>query len=247
VPGTRVAPGVRSGAMSGLARTRDRILPPAIIVSAVVGLAVGLMWFLGWAETSVPVGPTVPPAAQPSIAQRAGPSPSAGQDPDAVATRVVIRSLGIDLPVVSGAVGSPGQGPDGYPPCDVAMYLPDYVQPGQRGTTYLYAHARDGMFLPLLRGSERNDGADLLGTLVEVYTSDGRQHVYTISRVKRHALDFSLAQDIPRRSRRLVLQTSEGPRGTVPKLQVLAEPVTTLQARPEDAHPSAVPRACYDE
>jgi hypothetical protein len=65
--------------------------------------------------------------------------------------------------------------------------------------------------------------------------------------MKRHALDLSLAQDIPRRSRRLVLQTSEGPRGTVPKLQVLAEPVSTLEAATSDARPSPMPRACYDD
>ena len=89
--------------------------------------------------------------------------------------------------------------------------------------------------------------SELLDTLVEVYTSDGRQHVYSISKVKRHALDFSLAQDIPRRAQRLVLQTSEGPRGTVPKLQVLAVPVTTLDAEPGSADPTAMPRACYDD
>jgi hypothetical protein len=222
---------------------RDRILPPIIIVSAVVGLAVGALWYLDAGRARAPVSS---PPAQVVAASPVAASPG-DITGDAVATRVVIRSLGIDLPIVSGATRIPGQGPAGYPPCDVALYLTDYVQPGQRGTTYLYAHAREGMFLPLLQASEQDDGSALLGTLVEVYTSDGLQHVYSISRVKRHALDFSLAQDIPRRSQRLVLQTSEGPRGTVPKLQVLAEPVTTLDAGVETAVPTAVPRACYDD
>ena len=71
---------------------------------------------------------------------------------------MVIRSLGIDLPIVSGELEVPDQGPDGYPPCDVALYLPEYAQPGERGATYLFAHARAGMFLPLLRASEQDDG-----------------------------------------------------------------------------------------
>ena len=221
---------------------RDRILPPIIIVSAIVGLAVGALWYRDPFQDRQPRPRPSPVAA----AASPGPSPAVVSG-HAVATRIVIRSLGIDLPIVSGDIRIPGQGPPGYPPCDVALYLPDYVQPGERGTTYLYAHARDGMFLPLLQASERDDGSSLLGTLVEVYTSDGLQHVYSITTVKRHALDFSLAQDIPRRSQRLVLQTSEGPRGTVPKLQVLAEPVTTHDAGVETANPTAVPRACYDD
>jgi len=220
---------------------RDQVLPPVIIVSALVGLAVGAMWFLAPQPGPVPEpAPTTHGGAPTAVAS--GPARSPG---DAVATRIVIRSLGIDLPIVSGDTSVPDQGPAGYPPCDVALYLPEYAQPGERGATYLYAHARDGMFLPLLRASELDDGAALLGTLVEVYASDGSQHVYQVSRVKRHALDFSLADDIPRRSQRLVLQTSEGARGTVPKLQVLAEPVTTLQVAGEAASPSAAPRACY--
>jgi len=222
---------------------RDRILPPVIIVSAVVGLAAGALWYLDADHASAP---DQSPSARVALASPVPASPGDG-DGEAVATRVVIRSLGIDLPVVSGAIRIPGQGPEGYPPCDVALYLPEYVQPGQRGTTYLYAHAREGMFLPLLQASERDDGSALLGALVEVYTSDGRQHVYSITKVKRHALDFSLAQHIPRRSQRLVLQTSEGPRGTVPKLQVLAEPVTTLAADAGTAEPTAIPRACYND
>ncbi len=74
-----------------------------------------------------------------------------------------------------------------------------------------------------------HDGASLIGDLVQVYTSDDQEYVYQITRVKRHALDFSLALDAPPGSQQLILQTSEGPRGTVPKLQVLAEPVDVLQ------------------
>lgn len=227
--------------MSRFSRVRDRVLPPVIVISAIAGLVFGAFWYLDPQHMPTP-GPTLGPTSKPVAGSTTGPALG-----DVVATRLVIRSLGIDLPVVSGTTRVPDQGPDAYPPCDVALYLTKYVQPGERGTTYIYAHAREGMFLPLLVASERDDGAALLGTLVEVYTSDDQQHVYEISTVKRHALDFSLAQDIPRRAQRLVLQTSEGPRGTVPKLQILAKPVATLPAAVDDAHPVARPRACYHD
>ena len=112
--------------------------------------------------------------------------------------------------------------------------------------TYLYAHAREGMFLPLLTASEQRDGASLLGELVQVSTSDGMVHVYTIVHVKRHALDFSIVDEGAPGVEQLVLQTSEGPAGTIPKLQVRAELLDVRPATdPADATPVARPRACY--
>ena len=104
--------------------------------------------------------------------------------PDRVATRIVIRRLGIDLPVM---LQTENYGI--YPLCDVAMYLPQLGQPGQGRATYIYAHARIGMFRPLLRASEKDDGASMLGMTVEVYTSDDWHFVYTISEVRRHTLE----------------------------------------------------------
>ena len=158
----------------------------------------------------------------------------------------MIPSLEIDLPIVSRDLPVPNQGPSQYPPCDVAIYHPAFVQPGEPGTTYLYAHARDGMFLPLLTASERQNGAGMIGSLVEVYTDDDLRYVYAITLVKRHALDFSIADNVPAGVSQLVLQTSEGPRGTVPKLQVLAELQDVLPATDAAAHPKAKPRACYN-
>jgi hypothetical protein len=130
-----------------------------------------------------------------------------------------------------------------YPLCDVAMYMPTFVQPGELGTTYIYAHAQRGMFLPLLRASEVQDGASLLGALVEVYTSADELHIYEISRVKRHATDLSLANDAGV-AEQLILQTSEGPTGTIPKLQVAATPVSVIRASSADAQPHPQPRVC---
>ncbi|MDQ3447924.1 MAG: sortase, partial [Chloroflexota bacterium] len=188
--------------------------------------------------------PSTPPPIASSL-----PTPAPTQTPDAsaaVATRLVIPSERIDLPVISRQERVPGQGPDLYPPCDVAIFHDALRQPGQEGSTYLYAHARAGMFLPLLEASELQDGASLLGALVEVYTADDRLYVYEIFQVKRHALDFSLALDLPPGERRLVLQTSEGPRGTVPKLQVAARLISELPSTRAEARPVPRPVACYD-
>ena len=44
--------------------------------------------------------------------------------------------------------------PRGYPLCDVAQYWTIYDLPGKPGTTWIYAHAQEGMFLPLFTISE---------------------------------------------------------------------------------------------
>ncbi len=183
--------------------------------------------------------PPPPPPPMPTAAPTALPATGG------VATRVAIPSERIDLPIISRQERVPGQGPDLYPPCDVALFHDAFGQPGSDGSTYLYAHARAGMFLPLLEASEQQDGASLLGALVEVYTADDRLYVYEIFQVKRHAIDFSLALDVPPGEQRLVLQTSEGPRGTVPKLQVAARLISQLPATREESRPRARPVACY--
>jgi hypothetical protein len=192
-------------------------------------------------STSASSDPSIAPGPTPSAVASAAPSPV----PIAVATRIVIPSEGIDLPIVSRDLTVPNQGPDRYPPCDVAIYHTAFEQPGQEGSTYIYAHARAGMFLALFDASQRRDGASLIGDLVQVYTDDNREYVYEITVVKRHAMDFSLADDVSPGVSYLVLQTSEGPSGTVPKLQILAEPIDSMSASPAEAHPKAQPRACY--
>jgi hypothetical protein len=159
----------------------------------------------------------------------------------------VVPSLDIDLPVVSRERRVPRQGPDLYPPCDVAVYHTAFDQPGEPGTTYLYGHARQGMFLALLEASERRNGRSLLGDLVQVYTSDNLVYVYQITKVERHATDFSLVFDAPADAEQLILQTSEGPRGTVPKLQVLAIRLEVRLSTSREAQPRARPRGCFGE
>lgn len=191
-----------------------------------------------------PYLPGAQPPASPAATPSAQPSPTSSPLPDDYrATRVAIPSLRIDLAVVPGDVEVRGNR-DAYPLCDVAQYLTYFVQPEQEGSSYIYAHAQRGMFLPMLRASFRDDGAEMIGALVEVYTSDARLHLYEIYRVKRHATDLSLALDVEPGEHRLVLQTSEGPVGTIPKLQVAARPIGVVPASPAEALPEARPRPC---
>ncbi|HUP83103.1 MAG TPA: hypothetical protein VM284_02820 [Candidatus Limnocylindria bacterium] len=192
--------------------------------------------------TAIPIGPTPTPGPGGTPRPTNPPTPTPPQSGNAVATRVVIPSLDIDLPLVASDLQVRGN--DGnYPLCDVAMYMVGFVNPGQAGTTYIYGHAQEGMFAPLLHASKYNDGASMIGALVQVYTSDNLLHLYEIRLVKRHATDLSITR-IPAGVHQLVLQTSEGWHGHIPKLQIAARPLTVLSASYADAHPTPHPRVC---
>jgi hypothetical protein len=121
------------------------------------------------------------------------------------------------------------------------MYLRDLYQPGQGRATYIYAHAREGMFLPMLDASKVNNGAGMLGMLVQVYTSDDQLFVYEVTSVRRHQTDLDRATKA--KTEQLWLQTSEG--FHIPqKLQVVARFVTSGPARHADAHPTPHPVVC---
>lgn len=160
--------------------------------------------------------------------------------PPAYASRVVVEGLDIDLPVISGDL----QPPPSYPLCDVAAYVTRFGQPYETGVTYISAHAQRGMFAPLLAASERADGAELIGMAVQVYVNDGRQFDYRIERVVRHAVDYAVLAELPLDEQLLILQTSEGPDGTIEKLQVIAAFESETTVEPAVAAPIAMPRDC---
>ena len=150
------------------------------------------------------------------------------------ATRVRIPSYDINLPVV--------RGPDGYPYCNVAMYMRSLYQPTEPGVTFIYAHARKGMFLPLLNASKRNDGAAMIGKVVYVYTTKSMRYTYKITKVRRHVGDIGSSPKIT--DERLWLQTSEGPNHTYPKLIIVAQRVASTVVSYDEAHPAAHPKRC---
>jgi hypothetical protein len=220
---------------------RTRLLPALLTAGGVTLLAAGLLTY------TVPVAaePVASPSPRPTVAATPTPSPrvtlppigtptpappTASPDPNRVATRVRIAALDIDMPVI--------KGPAGYPPCDVAMYIKELYQPGQDRAIYLFAHARPGMFEPLLK----TRAPEQRGSVVEVWTSDDQLFLYEIVEVRRGETDLEDA--IAADSEELWLQTSEGPKGTPGKTQVIAKPLSSGPADPADAHPDAEPRAC---
>jgi hypothetical protein len=223
---------------------RSRILPALLTAVGVTLLAAGLLSYTepvdagpGATPSATPIAIVPTPVPTPSplitlppIASATPATPTASALPEGVATRIRIAALDIDMPVI--------EGPPGYPPCDVAMYLKELAQPGQGKATYLYGHAREGMFLPLLE----TRGPDQRGLVVEVWTSDDLRYLYEIVEVRRDqtTLDDALAAE----SEELWMQTSEGPRGTVGKTQVIALPISVDRSTPEESSPKAKPVDC---
>lgn len=163
-------------------------------------------------------------------------------DKPSVPVRVRVPSAGIDLPVVSSKRTVPGNN-GAYPLCDVAQYWTKYDLPGKPGTTWIYGHAQPGMFLPLFTISEATDGTGLIGDKVYLQLKDGRLLTYRITEVKERASGRNIARPDKASEHRLILQTSTGPPGTIPKLQVAATLVDA--GRATEKAPKAKPRACW--
>lgn len=229
-------------------RVRTRVIPAVLTALGVTMLAAGLLSYTtpvdaGLVDSPAPTQGAGLPSPSPRITlPPIGSAPPATASPtfpaDRVATRVRIAALKIDLPVV--APGRAGE----YPLCNVAQYLRDPAlgQPGQGRATYLYAHARTGMFLPILTASRIRNGERMKGMVVEVYTSDDQRFLYEIVEVRRHQLDLNEA--IAATSDEVWLQTSEGPKGTLGKTQVRATFLSQEAADPAEANPKAKPVDC---
>jgi hypothetical protein len=226
----------------------QRLVSAVITAAGVVLLAAGLLTVAapttGAGPTSSPTGVALaspsPSAsgAHPSGGPSASPSTAPGQ---AAPTRIVIADLKIDLPVVTTQTS--------FPLCDVAQFLivpqDKLGLPGQLGTSaYIYAHARTGMFLPLLTASLTANGDSMLGLEVQVYTDDDLVYTYVISKVKRHSQEFTIASSVASDEQQLVLQTSEGSNSTIPKLQVAATYISVAPVDHAAAHPTPHPLTC---
>ncbi len=232
-------------------RIRTRIVPALLTALGVTLLAAGVMSFttpvaadpLATPDLSASPDAVVPSTPSPLITlpplgSGGPPSAAASFPPDRVATRVRVAALKIDLPVISGSAG--------FPACNVAMYLPDdrLGQPGQGRAVYIYAHARTGMFLPILTASKVSNGKKMVGLVVEVWTNDDQRFLYVVTKVKRHvAYDKAVGPAVVATTEQLWLQTSEG-RGTQPKLQLLADPLSQEPAPHDEANPVAKPVTC---
>jgi len=233
-------------------RIRTRILPACLTALGIALLAGGLLSYTNpvtadpLATATASPAPSTAVVATPSplislppIGSAAAPTPVASIPADRVATRVRIAALKIDLPVVDQPTAS-------YPLCNVAMYYDDrrLGQPGEGRATYIYAHARTGMFLPLLTQSKVSNGNKMLGMVVEVWTNDDQRFLYVISQVRRHVpTTAAFVAPFAVTTEQLWLQTSEGV-GPMPKLQVVADFLSQEAAPHAEANPVPKPVTC---
>jgi sortase (surface protein transpeptidase) len=220
-------------------------LIPALLAGAgVFFIVAGLFTYLQPANASTATpAPTIiasvseAPYTIPPLASAASPGPSGSATIDtAVATRIQVPALGIDMPIIA----SPAK--EEFPLCNTAEFMmlnTPLGYPGSPQATYLYAHARAGMFLPLLNTSKVSNGSAMIGMWVEIYTDNNERHVYEISEVIRHVPDDpeSLNRAASANTDQLWLQTSEGPYANGTKLQVVAQP---------DSHPTSHGSTCPD-
>ncbi len=242
---------------------KSRILPALLTALGVVLITAGLLTYPDPTTAGTAVIPTpeiidmatdAPVAeATPSPSPSVSPSPdvSPAGSPDATpnpagretATRVVVPALGIDLPIV--------RGNDGYPYCNVAMYLSTsknakddiFGQPGEGRATYIYAHARDGMFGPIYDLAIANHTPNrMLGMVIQVYTNWNRLYLYEVRQVRLHIT--SLDKAMSRSKEEVWLQTSEGPKGTPGKTQVIGRFLSVQDSTKKDAQPKPKPVRC---
>jgi hypothetical protein len=199
-------------------------------------------------STLAPQGTPIPgdvpgdvPSATPEPTQTPSPTPTPIPRAGTYATRIVAASISVDLPIVKPKTN------EKFPLCDVAefMHLSDLYQPGQGGVTYVYAHARPGMFGIFLHKLLIGQTKSLIGVTIKVYTNDDMVFTYRISKVLLHQHDLSSAYNWPTAGGEvLMLQTCETDKVGGPLMIVQATLVSSGSASHAAAHPTPHPRAC---
>ena len=198
-------------------RIGKRSLP---VVAGGVLILLGVL-LLGRASLGTPVPPSVAatPLAIATTTEPISTAASSTRDPRTpipLGYRVTIQRLGIDLPIAEGDIArdiDAQKTPEGF-----AFHLPGTSVPGLGSNTYLYAHARTGMFLSLWNVQP--------GDLVVISTPDLRALRYVISEVHPRVAPDDVSWVQPTKGERLTLQTSTGPNPTDPRFVAIAVPAT---------------------
>ena len=160
----------------------------------------------------------VPATTPPEPAATAAPLTHAGRAIEGA--HIVVPRLGIDLPLAWGDIGRdmPRSDFEGATPERVAFVFPGSALPGAAGNTYIYAHARVGMFIALWQ--VRN------GDLVLLRWADETRR-YEVSRIVPRVDPADVSWLDPIGPERLTLQTSTGPRASDPRFIAVATPLAT--------------------
>ena len=171
------------------------------------------------------IGPVLPAPASLAVASpaatvsRTAGGPAATRDPRTpipAGYRVQIPRLGIDLPVAEGDLARDID--QQKTPENAAFHLPGTAIPGQGSNTYLYAHARAGMFLTLWNAK--------VGDEIFLSTPDLRVLKYVVTEVRPRVAPDDVSWVQPTPGERLTLQTSTGPNPADPRFVVVAVPAT---------------------
>ena len=195
------------------------------LLAGVLLLAIGIALVAGG---GLPRAGSVAPVALPSVSASASPAPvspastttvsptpapTIGPIPDGY--RIEVPRLGIDLPIAEGDIERDvivQKTPENF-----AFHFPGTALPGTFGNSYIYAHARTGMFLSLWNAR--------VGDQVSITTPAGVELKFVVTEVhpKVPPADTSWLQ--PSGDERLTLQTSTGPNRDDPRFVVIAGPV----------------------
>jgi len=128
--------------------------------------------------------------------------------------RIQIPRLSIDLAILEGDIERDTvalQTPENY-----AFHLPGTAIPGTGANSYLYAHARRGMFLSLWNAQ--------VGDVVWISTPNGVALRYIVTEVHPRVPPTDVLLATPSAPDRLTLQTSTGPNPGDPRFVVVAFP-----------------------
>jgi LPXTG-site transpeptidase (sortase) family protein len=191
------------------------------LLAGVLLLAVGIALVAGG---GLPRAGSVAPVALPAVSATVSPSPAStttvsptpaptnGPIPDGY--RIEVPRLGIDLPIAEGDIERDvvvQKTPENF-----AFHFPGTAIPGTFGNSYIYAHARTGMFLTLWNAR--------VGDQVSITTPAGVELKFVVTEVhpKVPPADTSWLQ--PSADERLTLQTSTGPNRDDPRFVVIAGP-----------------------
>ncbi|OLC51272.1 MAG: hypothetical protein AUI58_05275 [Chloroflexi bacterium 13_1_40CM_2_70_6] len=139
-------------------------------------------------------------------------TPASGSIPDGY--RIQIPRLAIDLPIAEGDVQRDTV--DQQTPENFAFHLPGTGIPGKGSNSYIYSHARRGMFLSLWNAVEGDD--------VWISTPDRSALHYVVSEVHPRVPPADVVWVQPTPAERLTLQTSTGPNREDPRFVVIALP-----------------------
>jgi sortase (surface protein transpeptidase) len=196
------------------------------VLAGTLLLAVGIALV---ASTALPragsVAPLVPPSASASgigaptptvspaeAAVSPTPEPTVGPIPDGY--RIQLPRLGIDLPIAEGDLYRDTV--EQKTPENFAFHFPGTAIPGVVGNSYLYAHARRGMFLALWNAR--------VGDQVTITTPAGAALKFVVTEVHPRVPPGDTSWLQPGGDERLTLQTSTGPNPTDPRFVVIAAP-----------------------